>query len=332
MVVDVSVSPAPDALAFSNDGRALYASAGRKLVHIDIETISADGELQLPSRAAALAFPAGRELVVALPLQRTLGLLEGPNASITETEVLPGGADLLAGDRRDPRVVAAHRGGSWLAVYHVGDREMRTTIVEGRIAAVAVDRDRGAALVATSAPNRLTRIDLRELRVLSSIPLPAAPIAVVATSDGSVVASGRTLWAAGDRGLRRLADATKDVTHLAASDEGSVLLASGTDRIEAFSTKGRRLRELAVPDVAALAAVPAASSVAGDGGTGEGPGGDKDAKGELPATSTVVDQGARWIADRRELVAAVAFGGAVGLLVLGALVVAMRRHGRARRG
>ena len=326
-VTEVPVKPRPTALAFSPDGRSLYASGGRRLVHIDIETISADGELQLPAAASALAFPGGRELVIALPARRTLGLLEGPNAQVTETQALPGAADLLAADRRDPRVVAATRGGSWLAVYHTGDRELTTSSVEGRIQAIAVDRDRGAALVATAKPDRLTRLDLRDLRVVATVPLPAPPAAVAATLSGGVVAADRTIWSVGTGETRRIASAQGRIAHLATSDEGRVILAAGSERIEAFpEAGGGPLRTLEVADVAALAAIPAPSSVSGDGG--RAPAGPGDGKGELPATSTVLERGARWIADRRDLVAIVLVALAIGIGSLAAGSVLLRRGRR----
>lgn len=301
VVNDVPIKPAPVSLAFSPDGRQLYASAGgRWLTRIDIQSISVADTLSVPADVASLAHPHGDRLAIAIPTRRRLGILDTTDGTLTESAELPGAVDLLAADRRDPRVVAGEVGASWLAVFDVATSSLHTATLDGRIAALSVDRDRGAAYVATSDPNELLRISLDGLTVEWRTALPAAPDGIAALADRVIVAGETALWAVDRDGAASWGTAESPITSLAASDEGRVVYAAEGAAIEAFGLDGRpasRIDVVAGSGPRALAPVPRVSSL-GDGsangsgsanGTGSG-NSDDEPKPDAPSTDTIADR------------------------------------------
>lgn len=339
IVNTVPIAPAPTELAFSPDGRTLYAGAGgRHLVTVDIESISASGTIDLPDAAVALAYPKGEELVLAFPASKTLGVLDTATQNVIQSSVLPGAVDLLAADRRDDRVIAAQSNGSWVAVFDPGSGSVRTATIPGHVQAIGFDRADMLALVATQAPNRIVAISLATAKTSWSATLPGAPTAVTALGVQPLVAVGSAVWAVTRTSAAKWADAAGSVEALAPSDEGTVIYAQEEGQVEAFASTGKAVRTIKLSGTrapAAIAPVPHASSIAdgagGSDGTGTGTGsgtgsatsGSTPASGggkqKPPSTDTVVDDAMRWVGTRQVLPGAIAVG--VAILVLGQLAI-----------
>ncbi|HEX8939074.1 MAG TPA: hypothetical protein VF763_02835 [Candidatus Limnocylindrales bacterium] len=329
----VPLVPGPTALAFSADGRALFAAGGlHRVVRIDIETLAVGDPVTLPGIAAALAYPQGIALAIALRDRGTIGVLSGAAGAteVRESGRLPGAPDLLAADRRDPRVVAAAIGASWVTVFDPATFALRSGTVTGAVTAVAVDRDRGGALVATRSPDRLYRLDLGDLHVLWQAALPAAPTAVAPTADGIVAAGGSSLWAVTRDGTRPFATAKGSIAGLAVSDEGRVVHVAVGDQVQAFAADGTPARLLTLGtgrDASALAAVPAGSSLfaGGHGTTGAATSGSSGGAGvPVPVTSALADAASR-VLGSSVLPAALAVGFVVLLLASAGIRLALRR-------
>ncbi len=270
LVNRVPVTPRPEALAFTPDGHKLYAGgAGSRVVRIDIETLEVDQEVDVDGPVAALAHPRGERLVVARADRGTLALVTH-EGDLVESAALPGRPTLLAGDRREDRVVAAAVGKTWLAVLDPRDRGIRTATAPGPIAALAVDRDRGAVFVAIHGPDRLLRYDLDDLSIDRAVDLEAAPVGIAVLTDGPIVAAGG-LWRVGtERGTRF--GPLSGVGRVAATDDGRAVFAVLPDGvIVALDTRGAvvgTIRLAADAQSAGLAPVPGRSSlVAGSAAT-----------------------------------------------------------------
>lgn len=265
VVSTISLLPAPQSLAFTPDGKTLYVgSGGAHLTPIDIETLGVGDAIATPGPVTALAFPAGQILVGTMPLRRTLAFVTVHGNNVVESAELPGPGNLIAGDRRDPRVAVAEAGASWLDVVDPATSTAKKTTVAGEIRALAIDRQNGGALVATANPDALVRVDLTTLTATWTVPLPDTPVAVAALASTAIVAGGSDLWAVGQKKAIALATTRDAVVSMAASDEGSVLHVAEAGAVEVFDDLGKLQRTLELgPDRGplALAAVPAGSSL-----------------------------------------------------------------------
>jgi len=233
-----------------------------------------------------------------MPTRRTLAFAVIHGGAVTESAQLPGAGNLLAGDRRDARVAVAEAGKSWLEVVDPATATLRKTTVAGGIVALAIDRGKGAVLVATQDPDALVRIDLTSLLVTWTVKLPAAPNAVAAMSSTAVVGGGSSLWKVDGKTATKLATPKQTATALAVSDEGSFLHVAEAAAIEAFDATGKLQKTIDLKDQqspVAMAAIPSGSSLfLGQGSTGAtpAPGGNPPASiptPKPPTTSTVVD-------------------------------------------
>jgi hypothetical protein len=303
VVSTIPVVPSPQALAFSPDGRTLYAaSANSKVTPVDIATLDVQTAISMPGNIAALAFPAGQVLVGAMPLRRTLAFAVVHGGAVTESAELPGSGNLLAGDRREARVAVAEAGKDWLAVVDPGTNTIRKATLTGGIVAMAIERDRGAVLVATQNPNALLRVDLTSMATTWTVQLDATPVAVAATSTGAVVAGGTQLWSVDGKTATAMATARQAVLAVNVSDDGTVIHVAEATGIEVFDVKGNLQRTLELKDdraPIAMAAVPSGSSLyLGEGGAGATAKATATARSsaapalataEPPTTSTIVD-------------------------------------------
>ncbi len=299
VVNTIPMVPAPQSVAFSPDGRDLFVSnAGSGVIPIDIASLDVQAQIGMPGPVSALAFPAGEILVGTMPTRRTLAFAVIHGGAVTESAQLPGAGNLLAGDRRDARVAVAEAGKSWLEVVDPATATLRKTTVAGGIVALAIDRGKGAVLVATQDPDALVRIDLTSLLVTWTVKLPAAPNAVAAMSSTAVVGGGSSLWKVDGKTATKLATPKQTATALAVSDEGSFLHVAEAAAIEAFDATGKLQKTIDLKDQqspVAMAAIPSGSSLfLGQGSTGAtpAPGGNPPASiptPKPPTTSTVVD-------------------------------------------
>jgi hypothetical protein len=269
----VSVPAGLGPIAIRPDGRELCAlSGGRGIVRLDLESMAVTSHIVLPAPGAAIAYPRGEQLVAALPSLRRLAILDTGTGTLSRSEPLPGAVNLLSGDRRDGRVVAAARGEGWVAVLDPGTASVRSTTIAGNVVAVAFDGTAGIVVVATTAPNRLVGLDLRDFATAWSTPLSAAPSAIAMTTDRVFVDVGRTLWAldrvaspgwpftdvsSSQPTARRWASLAKPTTALAMSDDGTFLYALETDRVEGFAV------QLSAADMSAAASATRTVLLAG---------------------------------------------------------------------
>jgi hypothetical protein len=348
----MSVTALLGPIAIRSDGRELFAiSDGRSIVRLDLESMTVTSRVALPAPAGALAYPRGEQLVAALPSLRQIAILDGATGGLSRSDLLPGPVDLLAADRGDGRVVAAAHGGRWVAVFDPATGSVRSTTIDGSVTAVAFDSAASAAIVATSAPDRLVGLDARDFSTAWSAPLPAAPSAVAVTSDRIIVAAGRTLWSL-DRiasprppivsaslvqlGARRWASLVGSATGLTVSDDGTVLYAMEDDRIEEFAVPRPAVDQTAAAGAngtirlagsrtpLAIVAVPGARPFLGGAGTAP-PRSGKPIK--MPSTNTV--PGAVPWTDAGQIPLAALLVGLL-ILVLGVSVIRWyERHGEA---
>lgn len=265
LVSTIPVVPAPQSLAFSPDGRTLYASGSNaQVVPIDIATLDVQASLTMPGPVSALAFPSGEVLVATMPTRRTLAFAVVHGGAVTESSQLPGPGNLLAGDRRDPRVAVAEAGMSWLEVVDPATSTMKKTTVSGGIVALAIDRDRGGVLVATQNPNAVIRVDLTSLASTWTVALSAAPTAVASMTATTIVASGTNLLKVDEKTATAFATTREPAIFLTPSDEGSVVHVAESTGVEVFDSKGSLQRTLELKDdqaAVAMAAVPRGSSL-----------------------------------------------------------------------
>jgi DNA-binding beta-propeller fold protein YncE len=299
LVSTIPVVPAPQSLAFSPDGRTLYASGSNaQVVPIDIATLDVQASLTMPGPVSALAFPSGEVLVATMPTRRTLAFAAVHGGAVTESSQLPGPGNLLAGDRRDPRVAVAEAGMSWLEVVDPATSTMKKTTVSGGIVALAVDRDRGGVLVATQNPNAVIRVDLTSLASTWTVALSAAPTAVASMTATAIVASGTNLLKVDEKTATAFATTREPAILLTPSDEGSVLHVAESTGVEVFDSKGSLQRTLELKDdqaAVAMAAVPRGSSLfLGEGAAGATPNPSATTAPALatpgpPTTSTIVE-------------------------------------------
>jgi sugar lactone lactonase YvrE len=332
VVNTVTLTPPPTALAFTPNGRTLYsADGGRFVTRIDIESISVAKRVAIPTNATALAHPKGDLLAIAFATTKTIDFLDPTDDTLRATAVLPGAVDLLAADRRDPRLVAAEYGASWIAVIDPSTRAIRTTTVSGDVVALAVDSDSGAFYVATSGPDAVVRISLGDLKPIWTAKLTAAPVALTATPGAAIVSAGRVLSKVTAPDVVKWATSAGNVGSLATSDDGSIVYAAADDAIEAFGSDGKVARTIPLGSKAApsaLAPIPRASSIAGahggNAGSGVGLAGPS-AKPNLhpPATDTVIDAAGRLLSS-----AAVLSAAAIAAVILVAAFLAGRWHVR----
>jgi hypothetical protein len=337
IVSTIPLLPAPAALAFSPDGRQLYVAGGdAQLNHIDIATLGVEAPIPMPGPVTAIAYPSGATVVATMPTRRTLAFVALPASTVTESAQLPGPGNLVTADRRDPRALVAEAGGSWLAVVDPGTSSFKKTTITGEIRAVAVERDRGGALVATTKPDSLIRVDLTTLAVDWTVALPGTPAAVAAMKSGAVVAVAATLYAVDGKKATSFAPTRSAATALVASDEGQYVHAQLVDAIEVFDAAGKLQRTLELAgDRAplAMASVTRGSSlflgegdVSSPGTTAAGTAG-PNATGKPPSTSTIVDTAAD-LASQPPVRGALAVG--LAILVLYAIVYRRFAKGSSR--
>jgi DNA-binding beta-propeller fold protein YncE len=261
----IPLVPAPQALAFSPDGRSLFVGHGDSSVTpIDIATLEVQTPIAMPGPVNALAFPAGEVLVGTMPTRRTLAFAVIHGGPVTESAELPGAGNLIAADRRDARVAVAEAGKSWLEVVDPATNTLKKATVAGGIVALAIDRDRGGVLVATQDPNAVIRIDLTSLQTTWTVNLTAAPTAVAALAATDVVGGGSTLWKVDGKTAAKLATTKQSVLSMAASDEGSFLHVAEASAIEVFDVDGKLQRTLPLAGSlapVAMAVVPKGSSL-----------------------------------------------------------------------
>jgi DNA-binding beta-propeller fold protein YncE len=265
VVSKIEMPQPPQSLAFTPDGKTLYVgSGGARVTPIDIETLALGSDIATPGPVSALAFPAGQILVGAMPQRRSLVFITVHGNEIAESAELPGPGNLLAGDRRDPRIAVAEAGGNWLEVIDPATQQARKTTLAGLIQALAVDRTGGDLLVATSEPDALLKIDLTTLVVARTMNLPGIPSSVVAMPEAAVVSGGTNLWYVTDEGAVPFATTRDRVVGLAASDEGKFVHVAEPAAVEVFDRSGKLQRTLELGkdrSPVALAAVPAGSSL-----------------------------------------------------------------------
>jgi DNA-binding beta-propeller fold protein YncE len=265
VISTIPLSPSPQSLVFSPDGRTLYAgTAGTAVTPIDILTLNIQATITMPGPVSSLAFPAGQVLVAAMPQRRTLGFVTVHGGAVTESAQLPGPGNILAGDRREARVAIAEAGSNWLEVVDPGTETMRKATVPGEIVAMAIDRDKGAVLVATRNPEALLLVDLTSLATTWTVALPATPVAVVAMASTVVVGSGTTLLKVDGQSATSFATTKQAVEVLTASDEGSVVHVAEASGIEVFDSAGVLKRTLDLSGgqaPVAMAGVPRGSSL-----------------------------------------------------------------------
>ncbi len=255
----------PQALGFAPDGKTLYVgNGGARLTPIDIATLNLEPDIATPGPVTALAFPAGQILVGTMPVRRTLAFVTVHGNAVTESAELPGPGNLIAADRRDPRVAVAEAGESWLEVVDPSTTSARRSTLEGKIQALAIDRGNAAVFVATSEPNALVRVDLTTLQNSWTLNLPGAPTAVVATSQGAIVAGGTDLWSVSATAATAWGTARGTVVAMSASDEGNFIHVAEPGAVEVFDLAGQLQRTLELGpgrEPVAMAAVPAGSSL-----------------------------------------------------------------------
>jgi DNA-binding beta-propeller fold protein YncE len=261
----IPMVPAPQALAFSPDGRSLFVGHGDSSVTpIDIATLEVQTPITMPGPVNALAFPAGEILVGTMPTRRTLAFAIIHGGKVTESAELPGAGNLIAADRRDARVAVAEAGKSWLEVVDPATSTLKKATVAGGIVALAIDRDRGGVLVATQDPNAVLRIDLTSLQTTWTVSLTAAPTAVAPMATTYVVGGGSTLWTVDGKTAVKLATTKQSVLSLVASDEGSFLHVAEASAIEVFDVAGKLQRTLPLAGSlapVAMSVVPKGSSL-----------------------------------------------------------------------
>jgi len=271
VVQGVSFVPAPVALAFSNDGRTLWAARGmRTLTRVDIETISLGTSIDLPGPAVGVAVPRGTSVLVAIKQAKTLEIVDPTTATTKHSPPLPAAPDLVAADHREPLAVAARRGGDWIAVLDLAGNTTSIVKLEGLVRDVSVDGRRHVAFIVTAAPNRLWQVQLRTSKVTERIDLPVTPSMVAPLANGAVVSAGRQLWTVTSGPARQLAVVSYEITALSSSDDGALIYAGGLGGISALNTGGVLLREIILPAgvaPSALAPIPAQASL----GPGAGP-------------------------------------------------------------
>ncbi len=318
----VAVSPRPGSIAIRPDGRELFAlSGGRAIVRLDLESMAVTSRVALPATASALAYPRGEQLVAALPSLRQLDILDTSTGLLSRVDALPGAVNLLAADRRDSRVVAAARGGRWVAILDPGTGSVRSTTIHGNVAAIGFDGSAGIVIVATTAPNRVLGMNLRDFTTAWSMALSSAPSAVAVATDRTLVAAGSELWAmenatapgwpfagapASEVAARHWATLAKPATSITMSDDGTYLYAMESDRVEGFVTARPAVAESATPKATrtvrlagsraplAVVAVPGAKPMLG--GPGNAPGSSKPAAtsgGTGPATGPAASPATR---------------------------------------
>ena len=273
IVSTIPMVPAPQSLAFSPDGRSLYAARNdSQVTPIDIVSLNVMTPIDMPCNVTALAFPAGEILVGTMPTRRSLAFAVVNGGVVAESAQLPGAGNIIAADRRDARVAVAEAGKSWLDIVDPATATLKKTTVAGGIVALAVDRDRGGVLVATQNPNALLRVDLTSLVTTWTVKLPDVPNAVAALASTAVVSGGTSLWKVDGKTASKFATAGHAAVALSASDEGSFVHVAEADAIEVFDAQGKLQRTLHLTDSQSpvvMAAVPSGSSLF----LGEGPAG-----------------------------------------------------------
>lgn len=301
VISTIPLAPSPRSLAFSPDGLTLFASnAGTDVTPIDIKTLDVQASISLPGSVSSLAFPAGQVLVAAMPQRRSLGFVTVHGGAVTESAQLPGPGNILAGDRREARVAVAEAGSNWLEVVDPGTDTMRKATVPGEVVALAIDRDKGAVLVATRNPDAVLLVNLTSLATTWTVTLPATPVAVAVTASSAIAGGGSVLWKVDGKAATQLATTKQPVGALVASDEGSVIHVAEASGIEVFDTAGKLQRTIDLSGEqapVAMAAVPRGSSLyLGNGVTASAtPGAAAVATLRVlgtpkpPTTSTVVD-------------------------------------------
>jgi hypothetical protein len=271
LVNTVDVPSGVTSLAFSPDGRTLYAATGKaEIAVIDIGTISAAPSLTAAGAATAVAHPSGDRLAVAIPDLSRVALLNPGDGTSTDVG-LTGPGDLLAADRREAIVLAASTSGGWVSFIDASLGTSTTVPVDGRVVGLAIDRDTGGAYVATRNPNLVMRVDLGTHKTTWQTTLEVTPTRIAASVDGAVVAAGKQLLAVTAKGATEFATLASDAVAIAGSDDGKVVVAAMTDRVVAYSSSGGAAKSevpLAKGDVAtAIAPVPKPIVLDGAAGT-----------------------------------------------------------------
>lgn len=271
IVETIETTPAPTSLAFAPDGKTLFVgSDGAHVTPIDIATLQLGTPIAFPGTVTALAFPSGSILVGAMPARGTLAYVSVGPGTVRESEAVAGAPNLLAADRRDSRVAVAEAGKGWLEVIDPATSVAHKTTISGEIRAIAIERDRGGLLVATQNPNAVMRLDLASLAMTWTATLTASPTAITDLLDGAVVATGTSLLRVDAQGAKPWATSKGPALSLAASDDGHIVHAGESDRVEAFDSSGKLQRTIELASgktPASLAPVTRGSSIFNGEGT-----------------------------------------------------------------
>jgi hypothetical protein len=225
-------------------------SGEHDIVQVNLESMTITTTVALPARVADLVAPRGDRLVAALPSLQRLAVLDMLTGLVTQSDLLPGPVDLLAASRDDGRVVAAGKGGHWVAIADSETGSIQTGTVGGTVTSIALDSRSGVAVVATAGPDRLLGLDLATLANIWSWDSAEQPTGIAVGVDKVFIAAGHGLWEVGRDALtasasvtvasptvRRWASLAREATALAISDDGTLVYAMESDRIEGFHSR-----------------------------------------------------------------------------------------------
>jgi hypothetical protein len=230
----------PSMLAFSANGTTLYASdKSTDLYQIKISDLSHSGPTRTAAPIAAMAYPFGSSLFVAVQGSKTLSVLTDGAASFADGPTLPSAPDLLAADSRETRFAAAAKDGSWVAIVEPASSKViavgGSAGIGGKVVDMAVARAEGYVWVATTGPNRVALVSLSTGQVASSAPLDAAPTSVTALGKYAVASAGSDLFRVQGTKASAWATAPAKVVGLASDLSAQFVYVATTDKVIALS-------------------------------------------------------------------------------------------------
>jgi hypothetical protein len=326
-------TPAPTHLAFTIDGKTLYAANGTTdLYAIRVSDLCPRGPITTAAAVTAIAHPKGSALYIAMAETKMLSVLsDGGTTPIEATSVLAT-ADILAADPREPRLIAAKAGEPWIAILDAASPSGKPVYAAGakglggKVVAVAIARAEGYAWIAESSPNRVYRIELATGHVTNTAVLDGgAPTAITAIDGAAIVSVGADLFRvrAGQNVATKWATADQPILQLA-SDLNAGYVYTGTASAVAainVTTPLKVSASVPIPGApTAFAAIPNGPSTlpavngSANGGTGGGPGNSngttngsaKPHKTHAPPTDTISDVAGGMNADITSVIAVLA--------------------------